>query len=158
MVGYNYRMEGFQGAVLDLKLKYLDRWNEARRAHARRYIERLTGVRGLGLPLLDDVAQSVFHLFVIEAEQRDRLAEQLKVDGIQTGLHYPIPVHLQPPYRDLGYTHGSFPYSERLANRCLSLPMYPELTDVQVDYVCERLRAALETATAVRGPVSAVSC
>lgn len=143
LVGYNYRMEGFQGAVLHIKLKYLDEWNTARRAHAQRYVAALSGVPGLGLPLIDHELESAFHLFVIETDQRDAVAEQLKADGINTGLHYPIPVHLQPPYRHLGLKRGSFPVSERLAERCLSLPMFPELTDAQIDYTCARLREAL---------------
>jgi dTDP-4-amino-4,6-dideoxygalactose transaminase len=151
MIGYNYRMSGFQGAVLDIKLKYLDQWNAARRAHARRYVERLTGLPQIGLPLMDDELESVFHLFVVEVDDRDRLAARLKTEGIDTGLHYPVPVHLQPAYADLGLRPGSFPVSERLARRCLSLPMFPELNDEQVDYVCGRLRAAL--APAERKPV-----
>lgn len=143
MLGYNYRMTGFQGAVLDIKLRYLDRWNEARRMHARQYLDKLRGTPGLGLPVPDDEKQSVYHLFVVELAQRDRVAEQLKAFGIHTGLHYPVPVHLQPAYQHLGHRAGSFPYAERLAQRCLSLPMYPELTEEQIDFVCERLRAAL---------------
>jgi dTDP-4-amino-4,6-dideoxygalactose transaminase len=148
MVGYNYRMSGFQGAVLGIKLKYLDAWNAARCALARRYVEQLTGVPQIGLPLVDEERESVFHLFVVEVEDRDRIAARLKTEGIDTGLHYPVPVHLQPAYRDLGRSAGSFPVSERLAQRCLSLPMFPELTEAEVDFVCGRLKAA------VRRPVS----
>ncbi len=142
MIGYNYRMSGFQGAVLGIKLKYLDERNDARRTLARRYIEQLTGLPQIGLPLFDDERESVFHLFVAEVDDRDRIAARLKTDGIDTGLHYPLPVHLQPAYRDLGLPAGSFPVSERLARRCLSLPMFPELTGAQVDFVCSRLKAA----------------
>lgn len=142
-LGYNYRMSGFQGAVLRIKLKYLDRWNAARQAHARRYVERLAGLRDVGLPLVDEEMQSVFHLFVLELDRRDQIAARLRADGVHTGLHYPVPVHLQPAYAHLGLAEGSFAISERLARRCLSLPMYPELRDEQIDYVCERLRTAV---------------
>ncbi len=145
MVGYNYRMSGFQGAVLDIKLKYLDSWNAARRAWAREYLDQLADVPRLGLPVFDETSPSVFHLFVIETDRRDHLAAALKAAGVQTGLHYPRPVHLQPAYRWLGLKEGSFPVSERLARRCLSLPMYAELTAEQVSYVCRQVRAALET-------------
>ena len=108
-IGYNYRMSGFQGAILDIKLKYLERWNAARRNHARRYVAQLAGLPQLGLPPIDNERQSVFHLFVAELPQRDEVAQRLKADGIQTGLHYPTPVHLQPAYRNLNLRPGSFP-------------------------------------------------
>jgi dTDP-4-amino-4,6-dideoxygalactose transaminase len=147
-IGYNYRMSGFQGAILNIKLKYLDAWNAARRDHARRYVQRLAGLPNVSLPPLNNERESVFHLFVAELAQRDAIAGQLKSDGVQTGLHYPIPVHLQPAYSSLNLPPGSYPVSERLAERCLSLPMFPELTSAQVDYVCQRLSAALKaTAT-----------
>lgn len=142
-IGYNYRMSGFQGAVLGIKLKYLDQWNANRRAHAAQYVERLAGMPQMGLPLIDDELESVFHLFVVEVNERERVAAQLKSAGVDTALHYPVPVHLQPAYRHLGLQAGSFPVSERLAQRCLSLPMFPELTEEQIDYVCAQLRDAL---------------
>jgi dTDP-4-amino-4,6-dideoxygalactose transaminase len=142
-VGYNYRMGGFEGAVLGIKLKYLDGWNASRRALARQYVEVLTGLPQIGLPLIDEERESVFHLFVVEVDDRDRIAARLKTEGIDTGLHYPVPVHLQPAYGHLGLTAGRFLVSERLARRCLSLPMFPELTSAQVDFVCQRLKAAL---------------
>jgi dTDP-4-amino-4,6-dideoxygalactose transaminase len=142
-VGYNYRMSGFQGAVLDVKLRYLDKWNAARRAHAGRYLAQLAGTPGLGLPIIDEERESVFHLFVVEVADRERIAAELKAAGVETGLHYPVPVHLQPAYAHLRLPAGSFPASERLAQRCLSLPVYPELTDEQIDYTCAQLRAAL---------------
>ena len=96
----------------------------------------------------------MYHLFVIESEERDRIAARLKTEGIDTGLHYPVPVHRQPAYEHLGLQSGSFPVSERLAQRCLSLPMFPELSIEQVDYVCTRLRAAI-AAPAARAVLSA---
>lgn len=142
-IGFNYRMEGIQGAVLSLKLDFLDEWNSARREHAAEYIDHLSGLPGLTLPKVYPERESVFHLFVVEMDDRDAVAKKLNAAGIQTGLHYPVPVHLQPAYRHLGYREGAFPRSERLAGRCLSLPMFPELTCEQIDHVCEQLAAAL---------------
>jgi dTDP-4-amino-4,6-dideoxygalactose transaminase len=142
-IGFNYRMDAFQGAVLGIKLARLDGWNERRRAHAARYRERLEGVPALGLPAALTDRESVCHLFVVEVDGRDWVARQLQAAGIETGLHYPIPVHLQPAYRHLGLGPGSFPVAERLAQRCLSLPMFPELADEQIDYVCATLAALL---------------
>jgi dTDP-4-amino-4,6-dideoxygalactose transaminase len=144
-VGYNYRMDGFQGAVLNVKLPDLDTWNDRRRGHARRYRERLRAVPGITLPAAGADRESVSHLYVIQVNQRDRVAAKLRAQGVETGLHYPVPVHLQPAYRHLGLSEGRFPVAERLARSCLSLPMFPELTDEQVDYVCTQLERAVAT-------------
>src|SRR5262249_53304760 len=106
-LGYNYRMDGFQGAVLNVKPPHLDAWNERRRLHARRYRERLRAVPGIALPCDRPDQEGVHHLYVIRVSQRDRVAMKLRAQGIQTGLHYPIPVHLQPAYRHLGLGEGS---------------------------------------------------
>lgn len=137
-VGYNYRMDGFQGAVLRVKLKYLDEWNGARAAHARRYHELLAGLPAR-LPRQPVDAESVWHLYVIEVADRDRVRQKLAEAGIQTGLHYPVPVHLQKAYAHLGLMRGAFPVSEALSERCLSLPIYPELTDEQISEVAQAL-------------------
>ena len=142
-VGFNYRMEGIQGAVLSIKLDYLDQWNRARREHAADYIQRLGGLAGLTLPEVYPERESVYHLFVVEVDDRDAVAKALNTAGVQTGLHYPVPVHLQPAYRQLGYRPGAFPHAEALAERCLSLPMFPELTSEQIEYVCARMADAL---------------
>jgi dTDP-4-amino-4,6-dideoxygalactose transaminase len=99
----------------------------------------------IGLPVIRTDRESVHHLFVIEVEERDRLARRLAAHGVQTGLHYPIPVHLQPAYRDLGLGEGSFPIAERFARRCLSLPMYPGLTTDRIDYVCDLIEASVRS-------------
>ena len=143
-IGYNYRMEGIQGAVLGIKLARLDDWTAARRAHAAEYLRRLAGVPGLTLPREFPERPGVYHLFVIELDDRDAVAARLQHAGIQTGLHYPVPVHLQPAYRHLGHAAGDFPRAERLSARCLSLPMFPELSDDQIDYVCRTLTGVLE--------------
>lgn len=142
-VGYNYRMDGFQGAVLAVKLKHLDAWNAVRADRAKRYHELLAELP-FALPVAPNDSQSVWHLYVIEASERDGIRNKLAESGIQTGLHYPLPIHLQKAYSHLGLRKGMFPVSERLAERCVSLPMYPELTDAQVVEVSESLRKIQE--------------
>lgn len=141
-LGYNYRMDSIQGAMLALKLKHLDAWNAARDRHARRYGELLAGVP-VGLPEVPADSRTVWHLYVIETARRDRLREILGAAEIETGLHYPVPLHLQKACAHLGYRAGDFPVSERLAARCLSLPIFPEITDAQLQRVAETLRQAL---------------
>ncbi|MDQ3685421.1 MAG: DegT/DnrJ/EryC1/StrS family aminotransferase [Acidobacteriota bacterium] len=138
IVGYNFRLEGIQAAVLGVKLKHLDGWNELRRAHAARYAQLLgdaTQQERLALPSEMPYARHVYHLYVVQTERRDEMQKNLSAAGVQTGIHYPIPVHLQPAYTSLGYKPGDFPEAERQAARVLSLPMYPELTDEQIEHV-----------------------
>jgi dTDP-4-amino-4,6-dideoxygalactose transaminase len=145
IVGYNFRLEGIQGAVLNVKLKYLDGWNDQRRAHAAHYrellIEANKEVKALLLPQELPYARHIYHLYVVQTEARDALQKHLSAAGIQTGIHYPVPVHLQPAYRSLGHRLGDFPVAERQAARVLSLPMFPELSDVQIARVTQSLRA-----------------
>lgn len=143
-VGHNFRLEEIQGAVLAVKLRHLDRWNEMRRAHAARYSELLAGV-GLLLPRELDYAYHVYHLYVAQTEQRDQLRQALKEAGIETGLHYPVPVHLQPAYASLGYKAGDLPEAERQARSVFSLPMFPELTEEQLMRVAEAISGQLST-------------
>lgn len=140
-VGHNYRMENFQGAVLGVKLKHLQRWTEQRRANAALYDQLLAGIDEIIPPKINDKAWSVYHLYVIQTEQRDEIQLFLKSKGVSTGLHYPIPLHLQEAYQGLGYVIGDFPYTEESCRRILSLPMYPELSQEQIHYVCECLRS-----------------
>jgi dTDP-4-amino-4,6-dideoxygalactose transaminase/acetyltransferase-like isoleucine patch superfamily enzyme len=128
--GYNYRMEGFQGAILRVKLRHLETWTEARRAHAARY-DRLLASANVTLPIPTADTRHVYHVYAVRSDRRDELQRELQAARIQTGIHYPIPVHLQPAYADLGYGPGAFPESERAAGEVLSLPMYPELTPEQ---------------------------
>lgn len=137
--GFNFRMEALQGAVLSAKLKHLDQWNNARRALARRYDQALSGC-GITTPAEMPYARHVYHLYIIQCEERDRLRDGLAARGIETGLHYPVPVHLEKAYSDLDYRAGDFPVSERLAQQSLSLPIYPELSPEAVDYVASNLR------------------
>ncbi len=133
-VGYNYRMEGIQGAVLGVKLKHLDAWTHARRRVAHRYHQLLAGTP-LQLPREADYAESAYHLYVVLHPKRDELKKHLDTNKVGCALHYPLPLHLQKCYASLGYKAGDFPASERAARECLSLPIYPELTDSQMDRV-----------------------
>jgi dTDP-4-amino-4,6-dideoxygalactose transaminase len=137
-VGYNYRMEGIQGATLGVKLRHLPRWTEARRAIAHRYHELLSGTP-LVLPREAPGCESVYHLYVVRHPRRDALREHLQACGVGTALHYPHPLHLQRCFADLGYKKGAFPHAEKAAAECLSLPVYPELTDEQVAFAARSI-------------------
>ncbi len=141
--GYNYRMDAVQGAILKVKMKYINAWNKQRRQVANWYHERLDHTPGLILPSRHENYGHVYHMFAIRIKQRDKIQEYLTKHGIGTGIHYPVPVHLQQAYTDLGYTHGSLPVSEQLAHEFLSLPMYPDLTEAQVEQVSACLKKAL---------------
>jgi dTDP-4-amino-4,6-dideoxygalactose transaminase len=134
--GFNYRMEAIQGAVLRVKLRYLEEWTEARRAHAAAYNRLLTG-SDLVLPVESPCSRHVYHIYAVLSPVRDELLESLKARGVQTGLHYPDPVHLLTAHADLGYRAGDFPVSERIAAQELSLPMFPELTGAQIEEVAQ---------------------
>ena len=138
--GYNGRLDAIQAAVLRIKLRRLQDWNQSRRRNAARYTERLQDVPGITLPMEADYAESVYHLYVILADDREGLQKFLSEKDIATGLHYPLPLHLQKAYAHLGYKNGDFPVAESAAERLLSLPMYPELTAEQIDYVCSSIR------------------
>jgi dTDP-4-amino-4,6-dideoxygalactose transaminase len=142
-IGFNYRMDGFQGAVLGVKLKYLDRWTDTRRRFAARYT-RLLGGCEIQLPTEAADRQSSWHLYVVLHPQRDRVREQLEARGIQTGLHYPIPLHLQQAYVHLGGRAGDFPVAERIGRECITLPLFAEMTPEQQDAVVANLIAVLE--------------
>ncbi len=126
--GFNARMEGFQGAILRVKLRYLEKWNEARRAHAARYNELLRG-SGVQTPKEVEYAEHVYHVYAIRTQRRDAVQKALADSGIQSATHYPEPVHLMKPYADLKYHAGDFPESEQMAKEELSIPMYPELSE-----------------------------
>jgi dTDP-4-amino-4,6-dideoxygalactose transaminase len=142
IIGYNFRLEGIQGAVLNVKLKYLDDWNALRRAHAAHYRALLAPLADSGafeLPQVADYAEHVYHLFVIQTDARDTLQRYLSAASVQTGIHYPVPIHLQPAYAALGHKEGDFPNAESQARRVLSLPMFAELTEQQLKYVADAL-------------------
>lgn len=135
-VGFNYRMEGIQGAVLGVKLKKLNDWTAGRRRVAHRYHELLKDTP-LQLPREAAWAESVYHLYVVRHPRREDLKKHLEANGVGCALHYPLPLHLQKCYASLGYKEGSFPVAEKAARECLSLPIYPEMTDAQVQRVAE---------------------
>src|SRR5262245_47628678 len=132
--GFNYRMDGIQGAILGVKLRYLEAWTEARRRNAAEYARQLADTP-VTLPRERDEARHVYHVYVVRVQRRDTLRERLTEAGVQTGVHYPIPVHPQPAYRDLGDSQGAFPVCERASTEVLSLPMFPELTEAQIQEV-----------------------
>jgi len=139
-IGFNARMEGIQGAVLSVKLRHLNEWNDARRVCAADYAAALSEC-GLELPGVEPDRNHVYHLYVVRTGDRDDLRQHLAEQGIQTGLHYPVPIHLQEAYRGLGYCDCDFPVAEHWAARCLSLPMYAELTTAQIDEVVEGVKS-----------------
>jgi dTDP-4-amino-4,6-dideoxygalactose transaminase len=134
--GYNRRLDTLQAAILRVKLRHLDEWNEARRQHAKNY-RRLLEQTGMVTPYAVAHAESVWHLYVIRTDQRDALKEHLASRGVTVGIHYPIPIHLQPAYRDLGYRQADFPVTEQYAHQILSLPMYAELTPELISKVAD---------------------
>jgi dTDP-4-amino-4,6-dideoxygalactose transaminase len=137
--GLNMRMEGIQGGILSVKLKHLDRWNDQRRQAAAEYDKALADT-GIEVPVEMDYSRHVYHLYVIQSENRDALRQQLADVGIESGLHYPIPLHLQEAYRFLGYKQGDFPVTERVKSRILSLPMYPGIDSKSVERVASEVR------------------
>jgi len=136
--GYNYRMDGIQGAILRVKLRHLEQWTEARRKNAVRYNQLLA--HDVQIPREMPYARHVYHIYAIRIKERDVVQQFLSADAIQSGIHYPIPVHLQPAHADLGYRPGDFPVSEKAAAEVLSLPMFAELTAPQQERVVGALR------------------
>lgn len=139
--GFNARLDGLQAAILRAKLPYLPAWTEARRAHARRYTELLSG-SGVTTPREAADARHVFHIYAIRAPKRDAMLKHLQAHGIGAGVHYPVPVHLQPATRAAGYPAVSLPVTERIAREVVSLPLYPELTAEQIAFVAQTVRGA----------------
>ncbi|NLL12252.1 MAG: DegT/DnrJ/EryC1/StrS family aminotransferase [Fibrobacter sp.] len=140
MEGYNGRLDTIQAAVLNVKIRYLERWNRLRRERAEAYNALLEDISPIITPLEPLWARSVYHLYVIRTAHRDMLQGFLKEQGIETGLHYPVPLHQQKAYRALGYRTGSFPVSEKLSKEILSLPMFPSLTEQQQEKVAQSIR------------------
>ncbi len=138
--GWNFKMDGFQAAVLNVKLKYLDKWNSARRRHAQTYNNLLKDTDGIVLPKELPDRQHVYHLYVIHVKDRTLLQQYLKDADIGSSIHYPIALHLQNAFHYLGYKRGDFSITEECASSVLSLPMFPELTSSEVKYVCEKIK------------------
>lgn len=137
-IGYNSRLDTLQASILRIKLPHLDSWNESRKKHAKRYTDLLRNIP-LVTPTIASDREHVFHLYVVRVSNRDNIQQILTEQGIQTGIHYPIPPHLQKAYKHLNYSPGDFPVTEKYAQEILSLPMYPELTDSMIDYVVESI-------------------
>jgi dTDP-4-amino-4,6-dideoxygalactose transaminase len=138
--GYNYRMEGIQGAVLRVKLRHLEAWTEARRTAAAHY-DRLFKGSAVPTPYAAPHNRHVYHIYAVRTNDRAAWQHSLQAQEIQTGIHYPIPVHLLPAYADLNYVTGDFPHSETAAQETLSLPMFPELTEIQISSVVKAVKA-----------------
>jgi dTDP-4-amino-4,6-dideoxygalactose transaminase len=139
IIGYNHRMDELQAGLLQIKLRYLEQWTARRQKLAACYSRMLQGGPHIRIPVVPDDVRHVFHLYVVEVPERTRVAAALKNQGVQTGIHYPVPLHLQPAYRCLGYQPGDFPVTEQAADRVLSLPLFPELQEEDVQTVCRYL-------------------
>lgn len=144
VVGYNSRLDELQAAILRVKLKRLDFWNEKRRKHAKFYNQLLFKVPSIVTPTEDTDKKHVYHLYVIRGKDRDRLRDFLTSKGIATGVHYPVPIHLSEAYKHLGYNNSDLQFTQKYAGQVLSLPMFPELTEDEINYVCTYIRRFYE--------------
>ncbi|MEM4259539.1 MAG: DegT/DnrJ/EryC1/StrS family aminotransferase [Candidatus Pacearchaeota archaeon] len=145
IIGRKARLDALQAAILSTKLEHLDKWNNARRAHAKLYNDLLSKIDKIQLPLLDtDEITPVFHIYNVLTDRRDELKDYLEERGIAVGIHYPTPIHLQPAYKHLGLSEGSFPIAEQVARKTLSLPMFPELRKDEIEYVCDNIKDFFE--------------
>ena len=145
VVGWNCRMDAIQAACLAIKLRHLERGNELRRQHAARYSAAFKEIEEIIPPFEADHARHVYHVYAVRVQDRNEVIRQLEGKGIGCGVHYPIPVHLQEAYGSLGYERGAFPVSEQIANEFVSLPMFPELSDAQIDFVIETVKETVST-------------
>lgn len=141
IIGFNMRLDECQAGFLSVKLKHLNNWTEQRRKIAALYHTALDGIGDLILPETAEGADHVYHLYVIRTNDRDDLQSYLQENGIGTLIHYPIPPHLQPAYKHLGYRKGSFPLAEKVADTCLSIPLWPGMTELHISYVQEKIKA-----------------
>jgi dTDP-4-amino-4,6-dideoxygalactose transaminase len=136
-LGYNSRLDNLQAGILRVKLKYLEQWNQQRIELANYYIEKLSSYKNIVLPKVKNDKKHIWHLFVIRTKQRDELRKYLAENGVETGIHYPVPLHLTPYFKWLGYKHGDFPIAEKFSNEILSLPIFPGMTKDEIGYVIE---------------------
>jgi perosamine synthetase len=145
-IGFTARLNTLNAAIGRVQLKRIDAWNEARRRLASRYRHELENVAGIELPPSEKPGESaVYHLFVIRTSMRERVKKHLENDNVETGVHYPVPIHLQLPYRQMfGYSEGAFPLSESLSNEVLSLPMYPTLSEDEIVRICDVVKMSLK--------------
>jgi dTDP-4-amino-4,6-dideoxygalactose transaminase len=148
-IGLNSRLDALQAAILSVKLPHLAHGNAARARVAGWYNDRLAGVNGITVPRVGKNRTHIYHLYVVLVDERDRMREALGAGGIQTGVHYAAPMHLQPAYRHLGYSQGSCPIAEQVTARCVSLPMFAELTEAEVDRVAKAVVAHVRAGAGV---------
>lgn len=139
LIGYNSRLDAIQAAILNVKIKEIDNWNAKRREVAEIYNEALKGT-DLVTPVTRDYVEPVYHMYVLQSENREEVLEKLKEAGVATGVYYPVPLHLQKCYKNLGYKEGDMPVSEHLSHRTFAIPVYPELTKEQVDYIISKIK------------------
>jgi dTDP-4-amino-4,6-dideoxygalactose transaminase len=144
-IGFNSRLDEIQAAVLRVKLRHLDDWVDGRRKVAQKYTDHLGDLKNLELPVQRPDAKHSYYLYVIRTKKRELLRNWLRKEGILTGIHYPVPIHLEESYRFLNIPPGSFPISEKMADEILSLPMYPELTDGEISFVSDSIRRFSKT-------------
>jgi dTDP-4-amino-4,6-dideoxygalactose transaminase len=150
MVGWNCRMDGIQAAVLRIKLRHLEAGNQLRRSHAAQYDQSFDNLEEVIRPAKAESVQHVYHIYAIRVQERDEVMRFLAEKGIGSGVHYPVPIHLQEAYRSLGYVNGDFPIAERCATEFISLPMFPELTPNQVNVVVEAMKEAVAGAIEIK--------
>jgi dTDP-4-amino-4,6-dideoxygalactose transaminase len=139
-VGSTDRLDSIQAAILEVKIRYIDQWNKARRENAEKYKYYFRNVDEVFLPFVPEWAMPIWHLFVVQVKQREKLTDYLKQNGIGTGYHYKTPLHLLQALKHLGYQKGDFPVTEKVMSKIISLPMYPELTEEQIKYVVEKVQ------------------
>ncbi|MDR3593315.1 DegT/DnrJ/EryC1/StrS family aminotransferase [Clostridium sp.] len=139
LIGFNSRLDAIQAAILSVKLPHLDRWNARRREIAKIYDEKLKG-SNVVTPIVDGENETIYHQYVLQCDNREVMLTKLKEKGIATGVYYPVPLHLQKVYKDLGYKEGDMPVSEYLANRTFAIPVYPELTEEEIEYIIEGIK------------------
>jgi dTDP-4-amino-4,6-dideoxygalactose transaminase len=149
LIGWNCRMDGIQAAALSVKLRHLESGNALRRSHALRYNQAFDGMAEVAIPVEAPYARHVYHVYAIRVEERDAVLRCLQERGIQCAVHYPVPIHLQKAYQDLGYKVGDLPISERIAREAISLPMFPELTEAQIEGVAGGVREVTVASAAV---------
>ena len=140
LIGYNSRLDAIQAAILKVKLPHLDKWNSRRRDVAKIYNEELKNSR-VETPIIREENESIYHQYVLQSDNRDEVLNKLKEQGIATGVYYPVPLHLQKVYKDLGYKEGDMPVAEYLSHRTFAIPVYPELTEEQINYIVDSIKA-----------------
>jgi dTDP-4-amino-4,6-dideoxygalactose transaminase len=140
IIGYAERLDTLQAAILDVKLNHLKEWSRKRKENASKYNRILEKVKGIKIPFEEEYSKHVYYMYIIKVKNREKIIKSLKDNGISTGIHYPMPLHLQPALRYLGYKKGDFAVTERTSEEILSIPMYPEIKDEEIVYVCEEIK------------------